>query len=297
MKILIIQEAGEHKGNVDFRECLCFKRSFESLGHTPVVWGYGHPNFQETPDFNSYDLIINLENYSSRHGFDWLPDLSPFTKPLKVLWCIDAHVRGSAPYEKVFTDGKYHILAHATRDFVRLPHHRWLPNCTDHRMIFPMPDAPKSIRLGFCGNHVTPERKRAVDTLTAVFGLKQHIWVIGNEMVHTINSYRIHFNMNISNDVNYRSFETLACATVLLTDRNPQYKELGFEDGVNCLMYNRGEYAGDMRFLISDTTSALNMEISMLTSIAEAGRRLFLSRHTYDHRAAEILSWLGGSSK
>jgi Glycosyl transferases group 1 len=292
MKILIIQERGQHDANRDFRESCCLKRSFDHTGHECLIWGKGHEGFPNLPDFDSFDLIVNLENY----GDEWMPDLSRTRKPMKMLWCIDAHVRGSTPYEKTFSDGRYHILAHATRDFVRLPHHRWLPNCTDHRMIFPMPDVPKSIRFGFCGNHVTPERKRAVDTLTSIFGLKQHIFVIGNEMVRTINSYEIHFNMNISNDVNYRSFETLACSTVLFTDRNPQYKELGFEDGVNCLMYNRGEYAGDIRFLISDATLAVNMG-SKLTTIAEEGRRLFLSRHTYDHRAAEILSWLGGGSR
>lgn len=290
MKILIIQERGHHDANRDFRESCCLKRSFDHMGHECLIWGKGHEGFPSLPDFDSFDLIVNLENY----GDEWMPDLSRTSKPKKMLWCIDAHVRGSAPYEKTFSDGRYHILAHATRDFVKLPHHRWLPNCTDHRMIFPMPDVPKSIRLGFCGNHVTPERKRAVDTLTSIFGLKQHIFVIGNEMVRTVNSYQIHFNMNIFNDVNYRSFETLACGTVLFTDRNPQYRELGFEDGVNCLMYDKGESAGDIRSVMSHATTAMNLSQEKIAAIAEEGRRLFLSRHTYDHRANEILSWFGG---
>ena len=293
MKILIIQECGHHDANRDFRESCCLKRSFDPMGHECLIWGKGHEGFPNLPDFDSFDLIVNLENY----GDEWMPDLSRTSKPMKVIWCIDAHVRGSAPYEKTFSDGRYHILAHATRDFVRLPHHRWLPNCTDHRMIFPMPDVPKSIRLGFCGNHVTPERKRAVDSLTSIFGLKQHIFVIGNDMVRTVNSYQIHFNMNIFNDVNYRSFETLACGTVLFTDRNPQYKELGFEDGVNCLMYDKGESAGDIRSVMSHATTAMNLSQEKIAAIAEEGRRLFLSRHTYDHRANEILSWLGGSTR
>jgi len=292
MNILIIQERGHHEQNRDFRESCCLKRSFDSMGHGCVVWGKGHEGFPTLPDFDSYDLIINLENY----GDEWMPNLSSTRKPIKMVWCIDAHVRGTAPYERIFSEGKYDILAHATRDFVRLPHHRWLPNCTDHRMIFPLPDVAKTHAMGFCGNHVTPERKRAVDTLTSVFGLKQDIFVIGNDMVRTINSYRIHFNMNIANDINYRSFETLACGTVLFTDRNPQYKDLGFEDGVNCLMYDRGEYSGDIRSLISKVTSAMGMRPETLAAIGKAGRELFLSKHTYDHRASEILRWFEGGS-
>ena len=60
-------------------------------------------------------------------------------------------------------------------------------------------------------------------------------------MVEKVNSYWIHFNINLANDINYRSFETIGCGTVLLTNRNSQYEELGFEDKVNCLMYGNME--------------------------------------------------------
>lgn len=284
MKILIIQERGRHEANRDFRESCCLKRSFDHLGHDASIWGKGHESFGSAPDFNSYDLIVNLENY----GDDWMPDLSSVTKPFKVIWCIDAHVRGAEPYERIYQQGKYDILAHSTRDFVRFPHHRWLPNCADHRIIVPMTDVPKTHRIGFCGNHVTPERASAVNTLTQIFGLKQDIFVIGNDMVKAINSYRIHFNMNISNDINYRSFETLACNTVLLTNNNPQYADLGFQDGVNCLMYQSRE----SRDVIMGVTQALNRDANALADIANRGYQLLLARHTYDHRASDILGFL-----
>jgi hypothetical protein len=285
MNILIIQERGRHDANRHFRESCCLQRSFHKLGHECVIWGAGHENFQTPPDFNSFDLIINLENY----GDDWIPNLSTTTKPFKIIWCIDAHVRGISPYEKMFSDGKYHILAHATKDYVKESHHRWLPNCADASLLRPISTITKSHRIGFCGNHVTAPRKQAVDMLSQIFGLRQDIFVIGESMVEAINSYHIHFNMNIANDINYRSFETLACNTVLLTNYNYQYDSLGFVDGKNCFMYS------DQRDLIAKTTQLIRMiEDSSLSlkRIAENGRELFLTKHTYDERAKEILNVL-----
>jgi spore maturation protein CgeB len=136
---------------------------------------------------------------------------------------------------------------------------------------------------------VTAPRKQAVDMLSQIFGLRQDIFVIGESMVEAINSYHIHFNMNIANDINYRSFETLACNTVLLTNYNYQYDSLGFVDGKNCFMYS------DQRDLIAKTTQLIRMiEDSSLSlkRIAENGRELFLTKHTYDERAKEILNVL-----
>jgi len=286
MKILIIQERGHHDANRHLRESCCLQRSFHKLGHECVIWGAGHENFQTPPDFHSFDLIIYLENY----GDEWIPSLSNTTKPFKMVWCIDAHVRGTVPYEAIVQQGKYNIVAHATRDYVREPHHRWLPNCSDSSLLRPIPSVTKAHKLGFCGNYVTPQRKQAVDILSQIFGLKQDIFVIGEAMVEKINSYHIQFNMNIANDINYRSFETIACGTVLLTNYNPQYDALGFVDGQNCFMYS------DQQDLIRKTTQLLRMiddPSKPLDKIVANGRQLFLEKHTFDHRAKQIIDMMG----
>jgi hypothetical protein len=289
MKILIIQECGRHEANRHFRESCCLKRSFDKLGHDCTIWGAGHTNFQTPLDFNSFDLIVNLENY----GDEWIPDLSNTTRPFKLIWCIDAHVRGTAPYETMFSKGQYNILAHATNDYVRESHHRWLPNCSDATLLRPIPSVAKAHKMGFCGNYVTPQRKQSVDTLSQIFGLRQDIFVIGEAMVETINSYHIHFNMNIANDINYRSFETLACGTVLLTNYNPQYEKLGFIDGENCFMY------GDQRDMIMKATKLIGMlndPSNPLATVVSNGRNLFIGKHTYDSRANQIIEMFGVNS-
>ena len=72
MKVLIIQENGRHKENEHFRECFCMQRSLQKLGQDVDVWGLGHNNYGEKPNFNSYDIILNFENYDVS---GWVPNL------------------------------------------------------------------------------------------------------------------------------------------------------------------------------------------------------------------------------
>lgn len=231
MKILLIQENGRHDANKIYRECFCLQRAFNFLNHDCDIWGLNHDNFKEYPEWNSYDWIINLENYDE---LNWVPDLSKVTKPKKFLWSIDAHCRGEKIYENTFLQGKYDYLLHSTKDFVKKPYHVWFPNAFDDTLIKKL-DISKQYDIGFCGNYVN--RKSILEWLEHSFGLHLDIFVIGDKMVEAVNSYKCQFNLNIANDINYRSFETIGCGTVLLTNYNAQYLELGFEDNVNCLMY------------------------------------------------------------
>ena len=204
-RILIIQENGRHEKNRNFRECFCMSRSLVNMGHEVLVWGLGHDNYDKKPDFNSYDIILNLENYDST---GWVPNLSEFKNPKKYLWSIDTHCTGTKALLDTF-------------------------NCYDDRLIYPA--APKSTFIGFCGSLLN--RAQILDYLEANYDLKKDIFVLGSDMVEVVSSYYVHFNLNLSNDINYRSFETLGCGTLLLTNCNPQYEALGFVDGYNCLMY------------------------------------------------------------
>jgi spore maturation protein CgeB len=101
-------------------------------------------------------------------------------------------------------------------------------------------------------------------------------------MVEAINSYKIHFNCNISNDINYRSFETIGCGTLLLTNYNVQYETLGFKDFENCVFFYTIEEA------IEKFNYIINNE-DQLNSIAAEGYKLS-RRHTYTKRLEEVLS-------
>ena len=101
-------------------------------------------------------------------------------------------------------------------------------------------------------------------------------------MVKAINTYKCHFNLNIANDINYRSFETIGCGTMLLTNYNPIYEELGFINQNNCLFYNN----------INDLTEKINnLNQIDISKISNNGLNLAL-KHTYKQRVKNLLEIL-----
>jgi glycosyltransferase involved in cell wall biosynthesis len=273
MKILIIQENGRHDKNRIFRECFCLQRGFEKLGVTSIVWGLGHDNYNQVPDFESFDLIINLENY----GDGWEPNLSNI-KTKKFLWSIDAHCRGEQPFIQEFIRGNYNILLHSTKDFVDQNFKIWFPNAFDDTLIYPK-QLEKKCDVGFCGSLLN--RGQMISLLQNKYNFIHDNFVIGNDMVNAVNSYKIHWNKNLSNDINYRNFETIGCGVPLVTNYHYQYEELGFKHMENAIFYND----------IDDMFSKIDLVLSdenLMKSIGENGY-LLSKKHTYVKRSEQIL--------
>ena len=277
MKVLIIQENGRHEANRHLRECFSMQRAFQHHKVECDVWGLGHD--APEPEFESYDLIINLENYDET---GWVPDLSEVRSPKKFLWAIDSHVRGHNHYEAEFERGKYDLILQATKHFVDSDS-VWLPNAYDDEFIKPL-DVEKKYDTGFCGN--IHNRLGLIEFAKERWSCKEDVMVLGEDMVKAINSYKIHLNANIGSDINYRNFETIGCGTVLATVVNPvhgeQYEELGFEDFKNCI------------FLTQDSTTLIN-KLDLVINCAEARSRLerhaleLAKKHTYKERAKTII--------
>lgn len=277
MKFLIIQENGRHEISKHLRECNSMQRALVKCGVECDVWGLGHKNYNTIPDYNSYDVIINLENYDT----GWMPNLSHTTKPLKFLWAIDSHVRGYDYYKDVFKDGKYNYILQATKDYLDKDS-LWFPNCYDSEFIKPTATEKKYF-VGFCGNYVN--RKPYFDYINSHIPLKLDIDVRGINMVNAINSYHIQFNMNIANDINYRSFETMGCQTALLTNYNSQYDELGFKENENVFYYRSVNEAVDiLKYLESNGQK--------VQQVAKSGYNFTLSKHTFENRAKSLLKFI-----
>jgi len=269
MRILIIQENGRHDKNRRFRECFSLQRAFVQLGHECTVWGLGHDTYEDSLDFNSFDVIINLENYDQT---GWVPDLS-MVDCKKYLWSIDAHVRGLPPYREEFVRGKYTKILQSTLQLVD-EDSTWFPNAYDDTLVKPL-DIEKKHDVGFCGN--INNRGRLLSLLDNNFKLQKDIFVIGEDMVSAINSYKVHFNCNIAVDVNYRSFETIGCGTALVTNYNEAYDRLGFIDKHNCMFYS------DEKELLTAISLLLSDE-DLRNSIEREGLKL-AENHTYKKRA------------
>jgi hypothetical protein len=278
MNILIIQENGHHEANRSFRECFCLKRGFEHHGATVEIWGKGHYGFTRNPGqrmydqyFSHFDLVFAIENW------DWMPDMSRIhTK--KFIWAIDAHCKGPRVYEQYGFDK----VLHATKQFA--DEGCWLPNCYDDTKIKPLKGGRcNQYGVGFCGN--TVNRESWIKYLQHHFNMRHDEMVLGNDMVRAINSYKLHWNANISVDVNYRNFETMGCQTCLLTSWHSDYQELGFVNEENCLMYKSDTECGDYIKL------ALSVD-DLRDRVAKSGYELVKNNHTYKHRAKQILEIL-----
>jgi hypothetical protein len=94
MNIVIIQEAGRHEANREFRESLNLHRALSKIeGVESKVWGLNYPLF--TTPFSEIeewaDVIFIIENYTSY----WFPvtEINQ-SKKLKIFWSIDSHYDG-----------------------------------------------------------------------------------------------------------------------------------------------------------------------------------------------------------
>ena len=279
MKILIIQENGRHPENREFRECFNLQRALLRKNIDVVVWGLGHENFN-TPFqeiIKDIDVIILLENYESN---GWLPDLSNL-KILKIFWSIDSHM---VPMNHITTvvKNKIDIVLNAIeshQNYFKTSKTFYFPNAYPSDLIQPINGIEKNIFLGFCGSLLN--RNDILNSLETKFNLKRDIWKLGNEMVKTINGYKIHFNKTLSNDINYRIFETMGCNTLILTN-NTENINTFFNDMENVVVYNNEPELFEKLNLLSSNDD-------LIKKISNSGYELVKNNHTYDNRADVLL--------
>lgn len=279
MKILIIQENGRHLENKEFRECFNLRRALLRKNIDTIVWGLGHDNFN-TPFqqiIKDIDVIILLENYESN---GWLPDLSNINK-LKIFWSIDSHMVLMNHITTVVKN-KIDIVLNAIEShqkYFKTSKTFYFPNAYPSDLISPIDGVDKNIFLGFCGSLLN--RSEILDKLENKFGLKKDIWKLGNEMVNTVNSYKIHFNKTLSNDINYRIFETMGCNTLMLTNSTENINTF-FNDMENIVIYNNEiELFEKLNILYSDN--------DLIKKISNSGYELVKNNHTYDNRVDVLL--------
>jgi len=287
MKIVIIQEAGRHEKNKNFRESLNLHRALSKIdGVESKVWGLNYSDFN-TPfsEIEKWtDVIFIIENYTSH----WMPidEISKSNK-LKIFWSIDSHCVLSQ-HQNLCQILKIDILLNSTEGYIS--HYKdlvkksyWFPNSYPDDLMYPM-DIEKPIDVGFCGNVLN--RGHVIDSLDK-YGIKKDIFVIGDDMVKAINSYKIHLNCNIANDINYRTFETLGCKTFLITNHTPGLEKL-FDIGKELVTYESLEDLDNKVKYYLENEGERN-------KIAEAGYLRSKKDHTYFERAKMLVDIIKSS--
>jgi glycosyltransferase involved in cell wall biosynthesis len=285
MNFLIIQEAGRHEKNKNFRESLSLCKSICKIeGNQARVWGRGYPDEDKFDDYLKWaDAVFVLENYFP----DWLPILKiQNSKKLKIYWSIDSHCVLSNHVElceKLKIDIHLNSTEYYLRFFTHItPRCYWFPNAYPSDLMYPL-NLNKSIDIGFCGNILN--RGDWIDSLND-FNIKKDIFVIGDEMVKAINTYKIHFNRNIANDINYRTFETLGCKTFILTNYTEGLEKL-FDLQKDLVVYTTKEDLKEkVKYYLANPNKRKEIE--------ESGYQTALKRHTYDSRAKYLMRIVAG---
>jgi hypothetical protein len=281
MKIVIIQEAGRHDKNKNYRESLNLHRALSKIeGIESKVWGLNYPDFN-TPfsEIEQWvDVIFIIENYTS----EWLPinEISK-SKKLKIFWSIDSHCV-LEQHQNLCKILKIDILLNSTEGYI--PSYKglvkksyWFPNSYPDDLIQPL-GGEKTVDVGFCGNIIN--RGHVINSLDK-YGIRKDIFVIGDDMVDAINSYKIHLNCNISNDINYRTFETCGCGTMLLTNYTPGLEKL-FDIGKEIVVYTSIEDLDNKVKYYLENEDERNF-------IAESGHQRVKRDHTYFERSKKLI--------
>jgi glycosyltransferase involved in cell wall biosynthesis len=279
MKILIIQEKGRHLKNQNFREALNLHRALKRINVESIVWGLNYDNFS-TP-FSEIskdcDALILLENYEVNN---WVPDLTAF-KGLKLFWSIDSHCILDT---HINTCNKHNIdvvlnAVYGHGDLFKRKSY-YFPNAYPEDLIKPLPNVGKVNDVGFCGNWLN--RSEWVNYIEGNgIPVKKDIFVIGDDMINAVNSYKIHFNRNISDDINFRTFETLGCETFLLTNYTPGLEKL-FDIGYNIITYNDGlDLINKIKYYLKNEDERNEITKRSFKHVKE--------NHTYDNRAHQLI--------
>lgn len=312
MKVIIIQSF-QSKTPINLSEGMGMKRAFEKLGIETTIWGPGYTTFEEPLHVVSRncDIIFVIENYN----LQWIENLSAFNKPLKIFWSIDSHIILDQ-HVAFCKRHKINLILHSIDShqkafsFVRT---LWMPNALDNEVIKPLNEVSKAFNLGFCGsNHYRSpvhyrkaklitlgkellgyptnlqkawiERSSWINYLLNKYQLKTDENKYGMEMIAAISSYRIHFNRNIANDINFRTFETLGCKTLLFTNKTENLDQL-FDIDEHLITYDsKRDFEEKFHYYLNNP--------SILENVTHAGYKHVLRFHTYFQRVKSIVSHL-----
>jgi hypothetical protein len=283
MKVFIIQEASRKEINQKYRESLCLQRAFERVGHEAVVWGIGYENFNTHSlerASEDCDVLLLLEQYT----LFMVPSMHRIAKP-KVFWSIDSHLNLKSHLETVNRNLIDGVLCSCMLDVEKFENTvstkiKWFPNAYPNDLIFP-DDSEKTINIGYCGSNGNIERTEFIKRLKSDIGMISEIHY-GDNMVNFIRRCKIHFNMNIRHDLNYRIFETTGAGTMLIVNNSPGLDVL-FKVGTDIIVYRDYE----------DCLSVINYYLkndSLRQRVAENGHKTASRMHTYDKRAEQFVS-------
>ena len=259
--------------------------AFRALGREVVCMGPGHVNTR--PDDWRSDIVIWVE--AGGGPPDWLcGGAAPADIPWAG-WFIDSHSHAWHPkwaerFDHIFVAQHAH-LSRFDADAV------WLPVACDPEIHTPPAGIEPEHDVVFVG-HLYPgsplyeRRRRLLDMLGERYNLGIYEGAYLKDMAIAHAKGRVVFNVSTSGDLNMRVFEALCSGRPLVTDDVPEagLREL-FLPGRDLFVYTTE----------SDLYSAIDWLLAggPTDPTARQGRAEVLARHTYQHRAQQMLEVMG----
>lgn len=249
-----------------------------------------------TAHHGTFDLNVLVDYGEDNLGIpiDWeLPHPNAY-------WAFDTHIdekgyqyrlNRAKQFDHVFLCHKDQIPLFI-RDGIDPAKIHYMPVAAESTCYRPYPVMPKW-DWSFIGHLNSEHRIDLVDRFIKEFGLGEDKGYFGyripqirghcvlDDAAKKFSMSKIVINDSIRKDLNLRTFEAMACKTVLLTEPNGPLLEL-FNDGEHLVTYKSIDEAVELaRGLLSDPEK--------MKRIAEAGYKEVVTKHTFNHRALEIL--------
>lgn len=161
------------------------------------------------------------------------------------------------------------------------------------RDFFDGPELQRDFELGWVGQtsgHIYSRRAKWLPRFAAEFRTNDFSRQYSLEEVADVyRRSRIVVNIgrdDYPQDANLRVFEVLASGSLLITSLPSELTDLGFQEGTHFIGYHHEDEVIPLvhRFLGDEPNRA---------RIAKAARSKVLAEHTYDHRAVQLLAYLG----
>ena len=274
------------------------KCGFQELGHDVLIC-----TTDNSGDINISEIPISIDRVLEQLPHDWNPDFvlltDESTHPLflglerlevPVGWyAIDSHIhhRWHQAYASVFD-----LVFVAQRDFaqsyIRDPLRQkayWLP------LFCPLVRSKKSHRdrehrMSFVGSvnpNLNPVRCRLLGTLQQAYPL----YVATGNYVPIYTNSKMVLNQCVNNDVNFRTFEAMACGSLLVMERVGNGLEELFQDGIHCVLYEKNNVEQ-----IIQIVNYYDSHEEECAAIADVGYSEVQAKHTGVHRAQTVLDRL-----
>ncbi len=215
------------------------------------------------------------------------PDLRDHSLP-KACYLIDTHIHFerhkeiAKQFDFVFLAQKAYVEPMKAAGCGQVS---WLPLGCDPE-IHGKKGPEKKYDVGFVGSVTSAHtrRKRLLGKIGQHFSLHYDRKFM-DEMAEIFSQSKVIFNEAVNNDLNMRVFEALCSGSLLVTDAAPgSGLEDFFQDNEHLAIITEENIIGRIRYYLENPKERLR--------VARKGQREVLAKHTYDHRAKDMLATL-----